>query len=804
MRKLATSAILLLGIALYTFKVTAQKNGAVVRVLVTDSINNQPLQYVSVKLGCGGDLPLAGGITSVKGECVLYLNKPVTCTPTQLTISRTGYATRMVPFTLPATNTSEGMPITLYLAPVVIRQEGVTVTASIVTKEVDKTTFRIRQTDYPAGTKIAEMINRVPALSSAGSSVTIKGNIKAEIYIDGKMVNAEILKTLPVETVKSIEVIENPNASVSGETNGGIVNIILRKDVQLSGGSISASTGLYRPLAIGSANFMYSNKKIFWMISVSGQTSIQKRVSEMTRDARFQEIQFNQHTETRGRMMYYNANSEFFWKLDSTRQISAILYTNLMGAKSNSTGLVSILQNRLPADEISSTNRYHFTNRYFSGVFEYKKQVNKEIQYILTGGYQHIPKLMDIENSEKSRSLPIISGNRQTDTARANSYSVQAVVSRKNKTKKVYDWETGILAKLERSNDRFSQFELQPDNNYSISSSNTNSFVFEKTVAAAYTQLKFMNKRKFQFSTGLRAEYFRLLLEYPASGNNLKRDFVNVFPTLGVYKALKNDYNLQMNYARRIRRPDVTILSQFYYGTNRALLNTGNADLLPELANKLSVSLSRFRNGRYIDATVYGSWKSKPIFEKTLRSTADSSIVRTIDNFRRYISAGGSFTFLLPVKKRLTINGTIYAEAFHLSDDQPLDQLQSGIIAGGNLNVNLALKNKININGYISYSNYTYEYQQLARNFPLSSISVQKSFFKDKLSVSLSWMDVLTTGFNRKREYNDGFISQVTHEIGRNNNISLGVVYNFGKKLRNNNKQKALLPDEIKERRNAD
>lgn len=676
----------------------------------------------------------------------------------------------------------------------VIKQEHVTVKSLQVTREADKITYRVKQSEFPAGTKTAEIINKIPALSSAdgGSDIRIKGRIKAEVYIDGKPAPANILSTLPLAAVKSIEVIENPNASVAGDADGGIVNIVLRKDAQLSGGSLFMSAGSMRPLFMGGGNFMLSKKKIFWLVSANGQASVQEKNTDIERSP-----SYRQHSFTTAKPFYFNTHSELFYKPDSMQQFSAIVRANVLGARSNAYSTIT-----MPGDKIDAENQYGFRNRFFGGTGEYKKQLTKTRQHIITGAYQDNLKLMNADNRETSLYTGK-TGNKLIDTVRTSIASLQAVISRKDKKRKIQEWENGLMLRYEKATDQYSQFELLPDENYKTYAANSNRFSFRKTVAAAYTQLKFTSKNKFQFSTGLRAEYAQQELYYPSTGKNGKRHFVNLFPALGIFKALKNDYNLQFNYARRTRRPDITILSDFEYATNRTQANTGNSRLMPELTDKLSASVSRMNKGTYFDLSVYGSKKARPLTEKTVYSSADSSVLRTIDNFKNYYSGGASFSFTVPFKKIFSVNGTVYAEAFHLTGNTTLTQKHSGIIAGGNLNLSASLK-KISIDGYISCSNYTYEYQQITRNYPLAALSVKKTALNDRLSITLSWMDMLNTGFNRLKEYNDGFITQMAMETARNNNLVLSLTWNFGKTLRNSNRQKTMIAEDVKERRNSD
>lgn len=680
----------------------------------------------------------------------------------------------------------------------VVKQESVTITASPVIREAGKTVYHLKPALFPAGTKTGEIINKIPTLSTAdGMDILIKGHIKTELLIDGKPAPAGVLATLPVTAIKSIEIIESPNATVGGEPAGGIINIILRKDAQPGGGSLFLSAGMLRPLLMGGGNFMYSNKKLFWMVSANGQYSVQQKTIDIERSTALPG-NYIQHSNTRAKPYYINTHSELFYKPDSMQQASAIIYANILGAGSGATSIATV-----PGNKINTVNNFDFSNRFLSGTGEYKKQLPHSRQYVITGALQDAMKLVDADNRETSLRTGK-TGNRFTDTVSVRIVSLQAVIARKDKKRKITDWESGIMTRYEQARDEYSHDQLLPGEQYTTYTADSNRFYSRKTTIAAFTQLKFTARNKAQVAAGLRGEYFRQELYYPVKNQTLQWRSLQLFPSLSVYQPLKNKYDLQLNYTRRTRRPDITILSGFAYTANRAQANTGNAGLVPELSDKFSAAISRMHKGVYLDLSLYATRKARPLVEKTLDASADSSILRTIENFRQYYSGGASFSFTVPLREKLSVNGSVYAEAFRLTGREVLRQKHSGIIAGGNLNISASLKNNIGIDGYISYTNYSYEYQQITRNYPLAAISVRKTAYNDRLNISLSLMDVLNTGFNRLKQYDDGFITQLARERSRNCNFVLSLTWNFGKKPRSAGRQKTIMAEEVRERKNND
>lgn len=129
--------------------------------------------------------------------------------------------------------------------------KGVTVVSrrKLIKVDIDKLEYDVERDPNAAVSNVLDILRKVPFVTVSGlSDVKLKGRGDFKVYIDGRpsiVINsqnmAEVLKNMPANTIKSIQVITNPDAKYDAEGVAGILNIVRRKvmpgySVSLSGG----------------------------------------------------------------------------------------------------------------------------------------------------------------------------------------------------------------------------------------------------------------------------------------------------------------------------------------------------------------------------------------------------------------------------------------------------------------------------------------------------------------------------------------------------------------------------------------
>jgi len=127
---------------------------------------------------------------------------------------------------------------------------GVVVTAkkSLMRQEDDKTIVDPENLAN-SSTNAYEVVEKIPGLYvDQDGNIMLNNSSPSAIWINGreqKMSNADIatlLKSLPPNSIEKIEIVRTPSARYDASGGGGIVNIVLKKNIKLGlTGSVSAS-----------------------------------------------------------------------------------------------------------------------------------------------------------------------------------------------------------------------------------------------------------------------------------------------------------------------------------------------------------------------------------------------------------------------------------------------------------------------------------------------------------------------------------------------------------------------------------
>ena len=121
-----------------------------------------------------------------------------------------------------------------------IELEEVSVTAQkpLVKVEIDKLTYSAKDDPESSTSNVLDLLRKVPLVTVDGEDeIQLKGSSNFKIYLNGKPSNmisgnpSQVLKSMPANSVKDIEVITDPGVKYDAEGVGGIINIVTDKRV---------------------------------------------------------------------------------------------------------------------------------------------------------------------------------------------------------------------------------------------------------------------------------------------------------------------------------------------------------------------------------------------------------------------------------------------------------------------------------------------------------------------------------------------------------------------------------------------
>lgn len=151
-------------------------------------------------------------------------------------------------------------------------------------------------------------------------------------------------------------------------------------------------------------------------------------------------------------------------------------------------------------------------------------------------------------------------------------------------------------------------------------------------------QLKSLN-----YQVGLRAESSTYEGNLPDRKQNFNIDFpLSLFPSVFLSQKLADDEDLQLNYSRRINRPNFWQLFPFTDYTDTLSITRGNPGLRPEFTNALELSYSKtFKNRDNFLASVY--FRNTNDLISSINTYEVDSVIKQSILVRNYINANRSY-----------------------------------------------------------------------------------------------------------------------------------------------------------------
>ena len=483
---------------------------------------------------------------------------------------------------------------------------------------VQKTTqgFIVKAKDNltQAGGSATDLLKSVPTVVVDGEgAITVRGKGPL-ILINGRTSGISSTDLIPASSVESVEIINNPSAQYDADSEGGIINITLKKAAK-SGTNVTASVGGgFGAKGRGSAAFSLNRSAGKWNVGLS----YDMRYSERTRKANTTRTSFDQP------LNYLLLQNRLDNRTESTQNLKFNVDYAASGKDIFNFEVLTNLEGQ-DNDEVLgskfSTQLGTFNSRNTRESIELEKGLAVEF----AGTYKHI----FADKKEKlviNASTSIGRDNQDTDIStvalsesgsaygstflqRTYSYAKPQTTNFKLDYAKPISattvLETGYKG-IYRANNIDFQNQTFKSGSYIKNPALSNIFDFKEQIHAAYIQLKSEPSSTFKYDIGLRAE--KVVNEGTSISNSsisFQRDYFNVFPTANLAYLLNKSDFLKFSYSRRINRPGLGQLNPMIDITDSLNQHGGNPYLKPELVNAFEVGYNKEGDGWSLSSSAF-------------------------------------------------------------------------------------------------------------------------------------------------------------------------------------------------------
>ena len=490
---------------------------------------------------------------------------------------------------------------------------SVTVSAEkpMIQMGIDRKIFNVEKNINSTGGTAVDIMRNIPGLNvDIDGNVTMR-NSAPQIFVDGRPTTLS-LDQIPSDAIESVEMITNPSAKFDASGGqSGILNIVLKKarKIGYNGGVRVGVDSRGKFNGGGDINVRQGKVNVFANLFYNQRKSKSEGETNRLNNAETPVSETFQHNESvfNGRFAFARFGMDYFIDNRNTLSISQNVFGGVF-KPNNRNDLLYSSDNSLVESQYRNTTGKNTFNNYtttagFKHIFpqagrEWTADVNYSYSPSAGNSNIYIRSFNDM-NQEDPKSPEQL---QQINTGGKNRFLVVQTdyVHPLGNGKK---WEAGLRSQSRTYDSHQFNFlngvpQLQLDNE----------FTYTDYVYAAYGIFSQKVKDLFSYQVGLRAESSRYNGEQPGK-QSYKNNFpVSLFPSIFVTKTIGDNQDLQLNYSRKVNRPNFFQLMPNTDFSDTLNLQTGNPALKPEFTNSLELSYQKVygeRNNTFL-ATLFG------------------------------------------------------------------------------------------------------------------------------------------------------------------------------------------------------
>ncbi|GAB2549577.1 TonB-dependent receptor [Spirosoma aerophilum] len=806
-------------LGLSTRLAVAQSTPGRISGTLTDSTTTKPVPFATVALQSPDSKLINGVTTDEKGAFIL---DKLAFGTYKLVISFVGYRTK----TLDKVTLSAEAPHVelkqLSLAPDSrnLNQVDVVGQKALVEDKGDRLVYNAEKDVSNTGGTAADVLRKVPMLTvDLDGNLKMRGSGNIKVLVNGKPSSimarnlADALKQMPANIIKSVEVITSPGAKYDAEGSAGVINIITKKAVQGTNGTVNLTAGnMNRSLG---GNLNVKGKKLGLAISLNGYQYRNIGETSSTRTAltdrgdgiREPSSILNQRTfrDNTGTGGYGEMSLDY--DPDTTNRIN--FSANAWGGNFP---MNSTLDSRLTSPQGAVLQAYHrdiqFRNPYGNTEFNlgWTKSFRKPgREFSILTQYARMPDNYYYTIRQRNMDSEVATYlERSTNLSRNNEYTFQADYTHPFTARTKHDTlnfklEAGAKTILRGIGSEFvvEQATTGLDADYIIDPSRSNDFTYDQRVVSGYTSLKVDTKRKWNLTAGARLEHTSIQGDFVSTQSSFSSQYQNLIPSFTLAKTLRDKHTFKVSYTQRISRPLIWYLNPFRNASDPKNIQTGNPFLNPELTHATELSYSTFgKEGASFNAALFWRQTNNSI-EWLATVDAQGVAVSSPQNIGRNASYGANLNLSLQPNKHF--NFSIGTDLTYVDlTSMALNQRTNGWVWSVSPNASYKLPKDFTLqaNGYVGSG--WISLQSRNSGWYYYGLSAKKELMDKKMSLTLN----VNNPFNRSvritgEQFAPTYVAQnISNFVNRS--VRLTLSYKFGQMSSGGKQSKKIRNDDSK------
>ena len=559
---------------------------------------------------------------------------------------------------------------------------NVTVVATRPTMElgIDRRVFNVEKNITSTGGTAVDVMKNIPSVT-----VDVEGNVQLrnaspQIFVDGRP-TILTLDQIPADNIEKVELITNPSAQFDASSNAGIINVVLKKNRRVGLNGTASVSGGSPDILAGNLNLNVRQGKVNFFVSgnynqsggrADGKTFRQNKRNGIT-DNYFNQFSWNDRMR---KFKSVRFGFDYYLNNRNTLTLSQNFvdgdFTNNEDQNQEYLNTQKVLQ-RTGTRFSKGNNGFNRSSSQLVYTHKFARagqQLSADVNYNTGSGNNLTNIINSYNNTDGTTSAP---AERVRNTGESKNDQLTVQVDYVNPINENAKFETGVRTFIQNNSNIFNAYSIgQIGDQTKLPLSNY--YKYKEVVNAFY--ITFSNKiNKFSYQAGLRTETSKFDGELVDKGqkfgyrypDKLKNLWDGLFPSLFLTQALGDKEDLQLNYTRRIRRPNFRQLNPFIDFNDPVNLRQGNPTLRPEFTNSFEINYNKnYKSGNFLaaiyyrntvgDITEYSDTITAEQYQQLNNAAVDSNaILNTFINTKSQNRWGADVTLQQTIAKNLEI-----------------------------------------------------------------------------------------------------------------------------------------------------
>lgn len=741
---------MLLCLSVYVEKAEAQQ---MLTLLVSDSLSGESLTFVNIKVKSAKDSLIC--YSDSIGKCVI----PLQAGNYELLFSNVGYINHKENIAL---DTDKILHIKLSANAKVLGEVSVVGRKRLIKITHNGLEYDLSKDLSIQSTNLLAALNRVPLVNvDANDNITVKGSASFSIFLNGHPYRIaqsspkSVLQSIPVTTVKKIEVIDRINARYGGDVGDAIINIVTNQQLFDNYALTLNGEANTQPRANAGLNLMGTYKNIDYSLGYNYALDGQRKQpiaskSRYVQGSQWQE--YNGESIGDGDWKKHIVRAMLQWRPDTLNTLYIDGHTLI--ERTNLNTLWQQTFNEQGQAPLQST--FDTENKNTAGTAEanviYRNLFRNtgDEHWVIGYRYTYNP---DVRHYYQTNSNLL--GNERRTRRKTNgglhehSLSIDlSLLNNDNTILLIGGKQTLRNGDIQSSHRMLKDGEWVDDTAESLQQQQLK---YSQNVSSAYASIS-LGVGNFTLDASLRWEYGDLKMQYPQqTAYNFASRRHYALPYAGIYYQGKSS-SLSLNYNTGVMRPSILMLNPFKAILSQYLAAEGNPQLKDAYTHTLETSYSLYSNKLFLSYSLHYKWINHPIMAFPRYNVDKKQLITQYQNivFSRDFGSNLYFNYRPIPLLSLTFSGNI-----DWYKNQESEQLWDKSNIAHNLTLMCDVFLKKNWTIALQYGNYKNPAEIWAKShaFSISSLAISKSFFKGTLNARV----VMNSPFQK---YNELLVEQ--------------------------------------------